>query len=106
VDVALQALAVTTLIIAFVYHRSKEAIFHSLDAFLAKALLALVTTQSVILAGPLILCVWPTALAAAVTYHAGTPRKAGAVRGPYIVWHSLFHVCAGHLALQLVTAGK
>jgi hypothetical protein len=104
-DMALQALAIGSLAVAFRYHRSNERRWHSLDAFMAKATLLLTAVQRASAIGLVrVLDLWPTGLAAALLYYAGTPRASqGQPRGAYVIWHSLFHVAAGQLALQLVT---
>ena len=100
-----QALATAALCVAFEYHRSKERLWHTLDAVLAKSTIAVAVVRAVALHGPF----WtarncgPTGALAVALYYAGVPRTSdGGPRGPYVVWHSLFHVAAGLLAAALL----
>lgn len=94
------ALSTYTFYISWLYHRSNESSYAMLDSFLAKCLctIALVRFYKNItyhFIGTLFLTVW--------LYYAGTPRDpANSFRGPYVVYHSLFHCVLSYAAYQLV----
>jgi len=93
-------LALCTMIISMIYHRERESKFILLDKIFAKLLIfsCLWTFRSNITIDFTVhLCI------ALIFYWAGTGRKTGNFRGPYIVFHSIFHVLMSLSAWKLVS---
>lgn len=116
VSSALLTLHALALSVAFVYHGARETILHSADALCAKSLVSLVSVRAILNDASAVLQLWQLAGLTGLLYLSGTPRHAlgparyglasefagWTARGAYVVWHSLFHICGGALAYQLV----
>lgn len=81
------------------YHSSSEQKYAQLDSYLAKILIifALIRYYQNISMNLI-----HTIIAAIFLYYLGTPRKSNEFRGPYIVYHSLYHCVISYAAYQLV----
>jgi len=96
-EVMYALLAFSSFLASWAYHADHEHSGLELDAFLAK--IVIVTTIAhfgMNMEGLL----W--FLASMLCYWLGTPRIAGQNRGPYIVWHSLFHIGIALTGLALI----
>lgn len=87
-------LATASTIMSVAYHASRETQWHEIDSCLAKLLIVygLISygVPSTSAAFWLVAALW--------LYSAGTPRHCKDLRGPYVVYHSLFHACISFAA--------
>lgn len=100
-----QLVSASALYVSFVYHRNKESRLQVLDSVLAKLSVSIALIYAWQMSASWMALwdrLWPFGPLAAALYYAGTPRKVRGLRGPYIVWHSLFHLAAGALAWNLL----
>lgn len=81
------------------YHSSCETHYKTVDSYMAKILIifALLTYNENISIKFLITCIVSLWL-----YYIGTPRNNNEFRGPYVVYHSMYHCVLSYAAYQLV----
>lgn len=94
-------LSFASFIYSSLYHRSKESKFSEIDSLLAKALIV----TSLIKFWPSVGIQQLSLLGISLWFlYAGQPRKFQESRGPYIVFHTLFHIFISMTAYSLITA--
>ena len=93
-------LATTVFCVSWLYHSSCEKEYARADSYMAKALIVIALVRyyqsiTIHLALTCALAFW--------LYYAGTPRNSGEFRGPYVVYHGLYHCVLSYAAYQLVS---
>lgn len=93
------ALTVATMLISWRYHLSRETLYKDLDSTVAKLGFVYWLYHY-----PMTWMALPPTLLGAYFYYRGTPRDPTTKRGPYVVYHTLFHFFFS-IAAWLVIAG-
>lgn len=91
-------LASASTVSSVIYHESRETRWHDIDSSIARILII----YAYLLYGIPSLASAFWLACAAWCYTAGTPRRCHELRGPYIVYHSLFHVCISAAAYTAI----
>lgn len=98
-DYYIGSLASCVFFTSWCYHSSCEKHYMEIDSIMAKILILFAVIRYYMNITIQLAC---TCIVAFWLYYIGTPRNSSEFRGPYIVYHSLYHCVLSYAAYQLV----